>query len=166
MKRNLLFGALGTVLALALFVPQLNAQPQGTQIVFIDAQRAIASHPAGEQLAQLREQAQTEIASLRSDLDPIVTKLQSGQQLTAQERELYDTLIRSLEAVQQRWRNEIGAASTPAIEAVNAAIEQIAQTNGYSMVLDGNVAGQNGLGLVVYAEEELDITDLVIERIR
>ncbi len=166
MKSKLLLGALAAVLATVVFAPQLHAQPQGTQIVFVDAQRAIAAHPAGTQLAALRDQAQQEIASLRTDLDPIITKLQSGQQLTAQERELYDTLVRSLEAVQQRWRDEISSASTPAIESVNTAIQQVADENGYTMVLDGNVAGQNGLGLVVYAQENLDITDRVIERIR
>lgn len=154
------------VAGFALFNSSLDAQTQGGRVVFIDAQRAIASHPAGQQLANLQSQAQNEIASLRTDLDPIVRKLQAGEQLTTQERELYDTLLRSLEAVQQRWRDEINNASTPAIEAVNNAIQEVADANGYSLVLDGNVAGQNGLGLVVYASDDLDITDLVIERIR
>ncbi len=62
--------------------------------------------------------------------------------------------------------DSVGASNAnAAIAAVNAAITAVATSQGYSMVLDGNIAGQNGIGLVVYAAEGLDITDQVIENI-
>ncbi len=162
MKKTLIL--LLTVFALAFVASAtLTAQDQPTKVVFIDSQRVIAAHPAGQQAAELQQQAQEEIDSLRADLDVLVAKLNSGQQLSTEERERFDALQRSLQAVQQQRAQEIATVSQPAIDAVNAAIEEVALENGYTIVLDGEIAQR---GLVVYAQEGLDITEQVIERIR
>lgn len=139
---------------------------QETTIVFVNAQAAINAHPAGQTASDLQAQAREEIDALGADLQALADKANSGQQLSPDEQERYQALRSSIDAVQQRYQQEISTAVQPAIEAVNQIIREVAQENGYTLVLDGTVAGERGLGLVVYAQDGLDITDLVVERVR
>lgn len=153
------------VLALAFFLSgTLTAQDQATRIVFIDSQRVINAHPAGQAALELQQQAQEEITGLQNEIRAIVGNAQSIQALSPEQRATYETLTQSLQASQQRWQQDIEQAVAPALEAVNQAVAEIAQANGYTLVLDGTVAAASGL--VVYAQEGLNITEQVIERIR
>ena len=167
-KTNLAVFALALALLLALFwtMSNLNAQESGTRIVYVNSNEAIAARPESAQINDLRTQAQTEIEGIQSQLQALQDKVNSGQDLTVQERQTGQTLQQTLVATQQRWQQDIAAAAEPAITAVQAAIEAIAQENGYDLVLDGAVAGQSGINLVVYADDSLNITQQVIERIR
>ena len=160
--------ALTFVLALgALFaISQLNAQPANSKIVFVDAARALASHPSGRAVTDIQARQEQESAPIVEQIQALQLKMQQGQQLTPTEEENADILIRTLRTVQQRYAEEILQASEPAVLSVNSSIASIAESNGYTMVLDGNIAGQSGLGLVVYAQEGLDITDQVIAMVQ
>lgn len=160
MKRLTLLG-LAVVAVLALAPVNLDAQDQQARIVFVDSQAAINSHEAGKAAQALKEQAQTEVDDLRSKIDELASKQRAGQALTAEETERYQTLVSTLDAVQKRYQSDISAAAQPAVEAVNAAISEIAKENGYTIVMDRVQAAQ---GLVVYAADDLDITPLVIDR--
>jgi outer membrane protein len=163
MKRLLFL--IAPVLVLAFFLSgTLTAQDQATRIVFIDSQRAINAHPAGQAALELQQQAQEEITGLQNDIRAIIGGAQSAQDLSPEQRANYETLTQSLQASQQRWQQDIEQAVAPALEAVNQAVAEVAQANGYAVVLDGVVAASSGL--VVYAQEGLDITDQVLERIR
>lgn len=94
----------------------------------------------------------------------LTQRLRAGEQLTPEEDELYRTLLTTLETVQSRYQADVVATATPAIEAVNQTIGAIALENGYTVVLDVSVAARDGL--VVYAQDGLDITATVVERIR
>ena len=167
-KTKLSIFALALALLLALFwtMPNLNAQEGGTRIVYVNSNEAIAARPESAQINELRTQAQTEISGIQSQLQALQDKVNSGQDLTTQERETGATLQQTLIATQQRWQQDIAAAAEPAVAAVQTAIEAIAQENGYDLVLDGAVAGQSGINLVVYANDSLNITQQVIERVR
>ncbi len=162
MKRFTLF-VLAVAAVLVVATSSLSAQDQPTKIVFVDAQAAINSHPAGQAANQLQEQARTEIAGLRADIDALAQKIRAGQTLNADEQERYNLLLTTLDSVQQRYQTEIAQTAQPAIEAVNEVIRQIAEENGYTIVLDAGVASA---GLVVYAQDGLFITAQVIERLR
>ncbi len=166
MKRltNLAIGAAIVVAVLALSSVTLTAQDQPTRLVFVDAQAAISAHPAGQAADLLQEQARQELGELRDDIDVLTQRLRAGEQLTPEEDELYRTLLTTLETVQSRYQADVVATATPAIEAVNQTIGAVAEENGYTVVLDVNVAARDGL--VVYAQDGLDITATVVERIR
>jgi Skp family chaperone for outer membrane proteins len=144
----------------------LTAQAPDTQIVFVNSQAAIAAHPAGEEAVQLEQQAREEINEIRASIQEIADRARAGEELTAEEQERYQTLVTTLQAVQQRYQADFDAAAAPAIEAVNRAIAEIAQEKGYTLVLDSLAAGPQGTNLVVYAQQGLDITELVIERVQ
>jgi len=151
----------------ALFaISQLNAQQADSRIVFVDAARALASHPSGRAVTDIQARQEQESQPIVEQIQALQLKMQQGQQLTPTEEENADILIRTLRTVQQRYAEEILQASEPAVLSVNSSIASIAEANGYTMVLDGNIAGQSGLGLVVYAQEGLDITDQVIAMVQ
>ena len=166
MKTKSIF-TLSLVLLLALFwaSSNLTAQEEGTRIVYVNSREAIAARPESAQINELQAQAEAELSEIQAQLEPLLARFNSGQ-ITTQERETAATLQQTLNATQQRWQQDIAAAAEPAITAVQAAIEAIAQENGYDIVLDGNVAGQAGINLIIYADEGLNITQQVIERIR
>lgn len=162
MKRlTLTFVAVLAVLALGSL--QLGAQEAPTRIVFVDAQAAINVHPAGQEAERLQQMARTEIEELRAEIDALAQQARAGQQLSPEQAERYSALVTTLEAVQQRYQQDIAASVGPAIEAVNEIIRQIAEENGYTIVMD--IAQASG-GLVVYAQEGLDITEQVLETVR
>lgn len=164
MKRlTLIILSVGVLLGVASV--DLDAQEEGTRIVFVNSQEVISAHPAGEEAARIEEQARQETDEIRSSIEELAQRAQAGQELTPEEQERYQTLVTTLQTVQQRYQTEFNAAAQPAVEAVNAAIAAVAEENGYSMVLDSVAAGPQGTNLVVYAQPGLDITEMVIERV-
>ncbi len=163
MRRLTLFGLVAAVLV-AFLVISPSAQDRQTRVVFVDSQAALRAHPAGAAVEDLRAQAETEVADLAAGLTALEDKLAAGEQLTPEESERYQTLQTTIVAVQNRYRDEINAAAAPAVEAVNSAIRDLAAANGYTIVMD-RVEAAN-LRLVVYADDDLDITPMVIERVQ
>jgi len=163
MRRLTLFGLVAAVLV-AFLVISPSAQERQTRVVFVDSQAALRAHPAGAAVEDLRAQAETEVADLAAGLTALEDKLAAGEQLTPEESERYQTLQTTIVAVQNRYRDEINAAAAPAVEAVNSAIRDLAAANGYTIVMD-RVEAAN-LRLVVYADDDLDITPMVIERVQ
>jgi outer membrane protein len=162
MKRLTL--ALVAVVAVALMLgANLGAQDAPTRIAFVDSQALIASHPAGQSANELRALATEEIGELRGQLDGLQTKAQA-EGLSNEEAELFNVLIATFESVQARYAADIAEAAQPAIEAVNAAIREVAEQSGVAVVLDIGAAAESGM--VVYAADGLDLTEAVAELLR
>lgn len=162
MKRLTVVG-IALVLALAFAFTNLSAQSRQTKVVFVRAQAAILSHPSGERVQDLRQQAEAELGELLASIQELQGRVAAGQQLTAEENERYQALVTSAQAIEERYRQEIDAAAQPAVQAVNAILAQLAEENGYTVILDADKARE--LDLVVYADTDLDITQLVIDRL-
>ena len=149
------------VLALTLVRP--TAQEQRSTIVFVDSQAAINAHPAGQAASDLQAQAREEIGLISADINTLNRRVLEGQELSSAERGRLQVLIATLEAVQERYQSDIAATAQPALDRVNAVIRELAMENNYTIVFDAVVASN---GLVVFAQDGLDITPLVLERIR
>ncbi|MFA5568437.1 MAG: OmpH family outer membrane protein [Trueperaceae bacterium] len=162
MRRLTLLG-LAAAVVVALFASSLSAQSRQTKLVFVDAQAVLRAHPAGQAVEDLRAQAATEIKGLTDSISALENKLGSGQTLTPEESERYSTLRSTLQAVQARYLDEINKAAAPAVQATNEAIAELAKENGYTVVMDRVEAANQHL--VVYADDDLDITQLVIDKV-
>lgn len=162
MRRLTLLGLACAVL-IALFATNLSAQRRPTSVVFVNSQAALLAHPAGASVTSLQEQAQAEVNDLVAGLTELEQRLAAGEELSAEDNERYQALQTSLSAVQSRYAEEIAAAAQPAVDAVNAIIAQLAEENGYTIVMDRVEAAEQRL--VVYSDSDLDITPLVIERL-
>lgn len=168
MKRKLIIPIL-SILAVTLFLVSTlpgdsTAQQQGTRIAFVNTDAVLEAHPAGQQAATLQRQAQEELNSIRQELEPLLQRRNAGETLATDERETLDVLQRTYQQTQQRYTQEIQEAVRPAEEAVDNAIRAVAQEQGYTMVLNRAVAATSGL--VVYAEDDLDITEQVVARLQ
>lgn len=163
MRRLTIIGLASAVL-IALFVTNLSAQNRPTSVVFVNSQAALLAHPSGANVTTLQEQAQTEVNDLVASISALEQRLAAGEQLSAEDNERYQALQTSLTAVQSRYQDEIAAAAQPAVDAVNSIIAQLAEENGYTIVMDRVEAAEQRL--VVYSDADLDITPLVIERLQ
>lgn len=154
-----------SIIAVLAFSAVLVAQQVIQGIVFVDTQAAIAAHPAGAQAKQIEEQAKVEVEGLQTELKAIADKANAGTQLTPDEQSRFQTLRTTILDVQQNYATQIGQTAQPALDAVDAAIKTIAEENGYLIVMDRGAASLAGTGVVVYAAEQLDVTQQVIDRI-
>ncbi len=136
---------------------------QGFAIAFVNPTALLAAHPAGQAAAALLQQRDAELQPLLDEIQLLQTKSQTAD-LNADDRARATLLIRTVEEVRQRYVADIQSASAPALLDINTAIAMVAQQNGYTLVLDGEIASAEGLGLVVYADPSVvfDITEEVI----
>jgi len=143
-----------------------EAQPQAAlNIAFVRSGAVLAAHPAGQEAAQLTEQARTELQEIATTVQPLATKRNARQQLTPEEQNTLELSERTYQETQERYQQDIEAAAQPAEEEINAIIQEIARENGYTLVLNYEVAQTSGL--VVYADDSgvPDITEEVVARI-
>lgn len=141
---------------------RLSAQDQPTKIVFVNSAALLKAIPEGQKVIDLSNQEASDLKDLNDKAAPLLSKLNSGQPLSDDERSQLNLLQQSYQAVKSRDDAAIQKALKPAEDKINAAIKTVAEKNHYTIILDGNVAGPNGTNLVVYADQGLDITKQVI----
>lgn len=165
MNKALFTGLLTLLTLLPLASAQEAAPAAGFSVAFVRSEELLAAHPAGQAASELTEQARTELEGISQSVQPLLEKRNTGEQLTAEEQNTLELSQRTLQETQERYQQEIEAAAQPATEAINAIIQQVAQEEGYSLVM--NYAVANTSGLVVYADTAKvpDITQAVIDRI-
>lgn len=141
----------------------LQAQAPEARIAFINSQQAINAHPAGAAAREVEQRGIAEITEIQNNLNAIMERARSGAQLSPEEQEAFQTGQIALESTAQRYVEEVAAAAEPAVQAVDQALKAVAAEQGYTVVFDYEVAEQSGM--VVYAQDGLDITQLVIDRL-
>jgi outer membrane protein len=158
MSRNWLFFI---VVAGLLLGGSLVAQnrPVPTRIGYVDAERIVQAHRDFRRVQEVRTQAERELRPIREQLQPLEAKLRAGT-ATAREQQDYRVLAQSLQEAGRRWTERSNAVLRPITEEIDQVIARVAQQQGFAIVLDKQVAANSGL--VVYAAEELDITEAII----
>jgi outer membrane protein len=136
---------------------------QPFRMAFVNTTELLKAHPAGAEAAALMAQRDSDLKPLLDELQLLQQKSQTAE-LSAEERQRATLLVQTVQEARNRYAQDIQTASAPAVEAINSAIATVAQANGYTMILDGELAGIGGLGLVVYVDPNsvTDITQLVI----
>lgn len=161
--KKALFTTLLLVFGLVSFV---QAQDKPLKIALINKLALLQAHPDGQAAAGLAQQRDTELAPLLEELQTLQTKSQTAEGLTAEERSRATLLVQTVEQTRQRYAADIATAAAPAEEAINAALDAVSQAQGYTLVIDGDLAGLSGLGLFVYVDTAAipDITEQVIQQ--
>ena len=152
------------VLALLLLLPSASAQEGTLKVAYVFPSRLFAAHPAGQEATELMRQRDEELQGLVQDLQALQSKSETAEGLTADERARANLLTRTVQQTQARYTEDIRAAAEPAEAAIDRAVTTVAQTGGYTLVLDGQLAGAGGSSLIVFADPSAvpDITDQVI----
>lgn len=147
-----LFASLGLAFA------QDDAADAPFRIAFVDTQALIAAHPAQSEIARLGEALDAELQELLGQRQALLQK-QAAQGLTAEEEELLQALNVTIETRRDAGLSDIRSAAAPAEEAANEIIREIAQADGFALVLDLDQAA----GLVVFASNAVpDITEAAV----
>lgn len=159
--KKALFTTLLLVFGLISFI---QAQEKPLKIALINKLALLQAHPDGQAAAGLAQQRDEELKPLIDELQTLQTKSQTAEGLTAEERSRATLLVQTVEQTRQRYVADIQAAAAPAEEAINTALTAVSQAQGYTLVIDGDLAGLNGLGLFVYVDTAgiPDITEQVI----
>ena len=164
MRKTLLtpFFAVLTLLSFSLASAQ-DAAP--LSIAFVQTSRVLAAHPAGKAAETLTQQARDELQQIATTLQPLVAKANGGQTLTPEEQNTLELSQRTYQETQQRYQQEIQNAAQPAETEINNIITQIAEENGYTLVLNRELAATSSL--VVYGADSIpDITEEAIAQIQ
>ena len=144
-----------------------NAQDAAAplSIAFVQTSKLLAAHPAGKAAETLTQQARAELQQIATGLQPLIDKSSSGQQLTPEERNTLELSQRTYQETQARYQQEIQAAAQPATKEINEIVTKIAEANGYTLVLNRELAATSSL--VVYGAPNVpDITQEVIKEIQ
>jgi len=171
--------AIAALFAAAL-VGRLDAQqPTAAQpplrFAFINSQLILANTPGRAEAESLftREMAgyRAEVQGLQAHLDSAVAEYQrTSVALTPAARQAREAEIRNLQQRAQQRAQELDQQASqreaqltaPIMRRVNAVIEGIRAEFNYSMIFDAAATG----GALVTADQSLDISPLVIERLR
>jgi len=167
MKRMVLF------LMICMVAGSLYAQ----KYAIIHSQNILSALPeytsAQEQIARLQEQYQEKLQAEYDALEEMFQQYQKDKaDLTAQQRRIYEQQIldreKEVKALQEQYFGQEGTLAKtsevlfkPIQERMQDTVRQIAESQGYSMVLD--IA--SGMGVIYYAPQK-DISDLVIARLQ
>ena len=166
LTQKTLLGMVGLLLSLSL--PLAAAQEAALKLAYVYPSRLFAAHPAGEAAASLMRQRDEELGPLVEELQALQTKTESAEGLTTEERSRANLLLTTVQQTQRRYTEDIRAAAAPAEGAINEAISAVSQAGGYTLVLDGELAGAGGSSLIVYVDQAAipDITDDVITELQ
>lgn len=152
---------------------QAPTAPQDADYVYVDSQEILQQAPGASEAQQTwsqeLEQYRTEVQALAAEIDSLQQALESQrdmlneqaiqrrEQEIQQKREELSRRARQLEQQAARRREELLG---PILQRVGTVIEQIRSENGYDMVFDISSTGLRA------AAPRLDITDLVLQRLR
>ena len=163
--------ALKTLLILIFFATLLSlasAQEGTLKIAYVFPSQLFQAHPAGQAAAELMQQRDAELDPLVTELQTLQAKAETPEGLNADERARANLLLRTVNQTQQRYTEDIREAAAPAEAAINEAIAAVSKEGGFTLVLDGELAGAGGSSLIVYAEQDAvpDITEQVVARLQ
>lgn len=162
MKR---FPLVALALALGALLTPMLAQNRNvaTRLGFVDADALVQAHPDYKKVQDLQAQARKELAPLEEKLKPLDQKIRSGQ-ATAKERQDYEALLKTYQDTLKKWQDRQNPVLKSILEEVDQAIAKVAKAQGFAVVMSRQVAAQSGL--VVYADEDTDLTQAVIKELK
>ena len=160
--KTLLFILFATCLSL------VSAQEGTLKIAYVFPSQLFQAHPAGQAAAELMQQRDAELDPLVTELQTLQAKAETPEGLNADERARANLLLRTVNQTQQRYTEDIREVAAPAEAAINEAIAAVSREGGFTLVLDGELAGAGGSSLIVYAEQDAvpDITEQVVARLQ
>ncbi|RDI94823.1 OmpH family outer membrane protein [Meiothermus sp. QL-1] len=134
-------------------------RPTAEKIGYLNVQAAVEAHPQFARVRALQAQAEGELRPLQAQLQALEGKIAAGS-ASQSEQQAYLNLAQQFQAAAQKWKEQGDALLMPINQEVERVLGQIAQQQGFALVLDQNVAARSGL--VVYAESSLDLTPAVL----
>ncbi|MBL3654907.1 OmpH family outer membrane protein [Fulvivirga sediminis] len=162
-----------TIIAFA-FIGLATVQAQTTKIAYADVDYILSQMPEAKQVESDLKAHNTQLQNqLQAKYQEYQEKLQAYQQgastMDAAIRQDKETELAQLEQRIQKFQQDAQNSMQkkqadlmqPLYEKVGNNIESVAKENGYTYVLNGQIAG---VDVVLYADSKFDISDLVLKK--
>lgn len=133
-----------------------------TRIGYVDVEQVVQAHPKYPAIKDIQEAAQKELKPLQDKLTPLTTKIQAGT-ASAKEQQDAQLLRQTVQQIATKYQQKQAAALEPITKSLDDIIGKVAQQQGFALILDRRVARDSGL--VIYADEALNLTDAIIKAI-
>lgn len=170
LNKRVFFAAPLLAVFMLVYLTPAQAAPQ-LKFAVVDLQKALASSNAGKK-AQKQYEAEVkaaqaglddkknELASMKKSLEKQRSSL-NEKALAEKEEEIVSTerdLQRSFQDAKEKLQRKNGVLVNDLVRDMRAVVAEVGKDEGYTVVLEKNSPG------VLYTEEELDITDNVVEK--
>jgi len=151
--------AIVAAFGLGSLAPHAQTTPQ--KIGFVNVQRLLSAHPNDKDLQAIQKKANDELTGLSNQVKAIDAK---GASATAAEKQNRTTLVSTIQAKAKAYDDQMKPKVAAVEKSVDAAVNAVAKQNGYSIVMDSNVAA--GSNLVVFAEGNTDLTEAALKALK
>jgi len=166
-----------TVIVLAFFLLVAAAVPASAEIKigYIDTVKIFANYKETIEAEEIykkevevwkkqAEEMETELARMREEIQS--QSLMLSAEKLEEKRLVFDQRMKDYQKYMQDIFGETGEAARrnkeltePIVEKINGIIEKVADEEGFTLVLDSSQ------GVIVYADKEIDITDMIIAKL-
>lgn len=150
------------LLPMALLLTAPQAQSGKGRLGFVNVPQLVAAMPGGANYTALRKKADTDLGQQQKNLQTLLVKVNGSP--TAANKAAVTKAQQTFAKAQKNYQTQIAAAFKPLATKLNSAIAKTAKANGYSVVLDRQVAATTRL--VVYANSSTDLTAAVMKEIK
>lgn len=148
---------------LALLATVPHAQGARNRLGLVDVQAAVKALPASKAYLDLSARVDADLKAKRGQIDELAARAVATG--SAADRKTLLDAQGAYNSAQSGYRKRIATAFQPVAAKLNAAVAQVARANGYSVVMDQQVAAQNRL--VIYANSSAtDLTAAVIKALK
>jgi outer membrane protein len=144
----------------ALTVPQ--AQQKSFKLGFVNTAEVLNAHPRGKEARDTLAQREKELKDITDKAAPLSDKFNKGT-ITAAERQTLEVLQKSAQAVNAKYTKKYNDITDPITKDIDPLVAKVAKAKGFSMIMSAEQAQQ---GLVIYAEDDLNLTDEVIVELK
>lgn len=148
--------ALMAAFGLGTLAPHAQTTPQ--KVGFVDVSKLLAAHPNDKDIQAVQTKADAELQGLDKQVKAIDAK---GSAATAAEKQQREQLVATIRSKADAYDKQIQPKIAVVEKAVDTAVGNAAKTNGYSIVMDRQVAAKSGL--VIYADSTTDLTDAAVK---
>lgn len=138
-----------------------HAQSGAGKVGFANIDALFAASASFKDVKDLETKFQTELKSLDDQIKAIDAK---GSAATAADKDKRTQLVSTYNAKLKDYDTQMKAKAGPVEAQVDKALSDYAKANGFSVIMSRAVAQQSGL--VVYADDNTDVTEAVKKNIK
>lgn len=163
--------AVSAVNLLGLIVVIVLQFQNGQQLVYVDSNKLISGYQG---MVDARKVYQEKATSWKANIDTLTSEVQrqimdyekTSARMSVKEKQLSEELIRTKQkqlyeyqqAMNSQAQQEDSKMTGEVLTQINAYIKKLGESNGYKIILAATEYGN-----LAYADEALDITDIVLE---
>ncbi len=150
------------LLPLALLTTVPHAAPTPDRLGFVNVEKLVASVPGSTNYLNLRKKVNTDLGNRQATLQTLVKKYASTRKAADQQAAI--KAQKDFLAAQKTSQTQLASAFKPLATKINSAIATAAKNNGFTIVVDQQVAARTHL--FVYANPNSDLTAAALKAIK